>query len=350
VHVQYAVDVRRRPTRRAITTTSIMTHLTRTLSNIALCCAAMASAHAQASPVAESVTIPRAPGELVGTLLVPHATVPVPVVLIISGSGATDRDGNGGGFAPAPLRQLAESLATRNIATLRYDKRSIGGSASAAIPEAQMTLGTFADDAAAWIRYLESTHRFSRVIVAGHSEGALLGLLAMQQVPAAGYISVEGMARPLDQVLHDQLAAQLPAPMLAQTDSIFARLRRGETVDSLVRSLPPAVGAALFRPSVQPFLVSEFKHAGQVEITHLAAPCLIVQGTRDLQIAPSEADLLHRANPRCTVALIPDMNHMLKQTTATDLAGQLSTYRAPDAPLAAGLVDAVAKFVLASSH
>ena len=31
-------------------------------------------------------------------------------------------------------------------------------------------------------------------------------------------------------------------------------------------------------------------------------------------------------------------------------AGQLPTYRAPDAPLAPGLVDAVAKFVTASTH
>lgn len=326
-----------------------MTHSMWVLSAVSCCCIASGSARAQTSPVAESVTIPRAPGQLVGTLLVPHATAPVPVVLIISGSGPTDRDGNGSGFSPAPLRQLAESLATRNIATLRYDKRSIGGSASAAISESQMTLGTFADDAAAWIRYLENTHRFSRVIVAGHSEGALLGLLAAQQMPVAGYVSLEGGARPLDEILRDQFAATLPASMVAPADSILDRLKRGAPVDSIVSSLPPGV-AVLFRPSVRPFLLSSFMNSGRTEIAKLNVPCLIVQGMRDLQVTPGEGELLHQANPRCHMALIPDMNHVLKQTTETTSAGQLPTYRAPDAPLAPGLVDAVAKFVTASTH
>ena len=296
--------------------------------------------HAQVpAPTSEPVTIPRPPGQLAGTLLVPHAGAAVPVVLLVSGSGPTDRDGNGPGFTPASLRQLAESLATRGIATLRFDKRGLAGSASAAIPEAQLTFEMLADDVAAWLRLLAGDRRFSRVVVAGHSEGALLGLLALRQAPAAGYVSLEGAARPADEVIREQLARQLPPELMAQSDTILARLRRGVTTDST-----PPVLAALFRPSVQPYLISWFRYSAQVELARLTCPCLVVQGSHDLQVAPSEADLLARANPRCRVARIAEMNHVLKQAPA-DLPGQLASYRAPDAPLAPGLVDAVASFV-----
>lgn len=298
---------------------------------------------AQATPAAtaEAVTVPRAPGQLAGTLLVPRTSGSVPVVLLVAGSGPTDRDGNGPGYTPGSLRQLAESLAVRQIATLRFDKRGVSGSVSAMLPEAQLTFEMLADDVAAWVRLLETDRRFSRVIVAGHSEGALLGLLALRQSPAAAYISLEGPARPADEILHEQLAKQLPAPLLAQSDSILARLRRGVTTDST----PPTL-AALFRPSVQPYLISWFKYSGQAELARLGIPCLIVQGTHDLQVAPSEADLLQRANPRCQVARIAGMNHVLKQAPP-DIAGQLASYRGPDAPLAPGLLDAIATFVTA---
>ncbi|MEO8564313.1 MAG: alpha/beta fold hydrolase [bacterium] len=296
-------------------------------------------AQSTSAPVAEAVSVLRAPGRLAGTLLVPRASTPMPVVLLIAGSGPTDRDGNGPGFTPGSLRQLAESLAARQIATLRFDKRVVGGSLSAMLPEAQLSFELLAEDVAAWLRQLAGDRRFSPVIVAGHSEGALLGLLAMRQAPAAGYVSIAGPARPADEVVHDQLARQLPAPLLAEADSIMVRLKRGEKVDSV-----PTMLASLFRPSVQPYLMSWFKYSGREELARLSTPCLIVQGAHDLQVAPMEADLLEKANARCRVARIPTMNHVLKETPA-DMAGQLASYRAPDAPLAPGLVEAIAEFV-----
>ena len=300
--------------------------------------ARMTAAQTAPAPEAEAAILKRAPGQLAGTLLVPPSDRAISVVLLIAGSGPTDRDGNGPGLTPASLRQLAESLATRGIATLRFDKRGIGGSASAMIPEAELTFEMYADDVAGWIQQLKADHRFSRVIVAGHSEGALLGLLAVQKQPADAYISLEGPARPANEVLHDQLASQLPPALLTESDTILARLTRGETTDST----PPML-AALFRPSVQPYLISWFKHSAAAAIAKLDIPCLVVQGTHDLQVDSAEAGLLQRANPHCQVAMIEGMNHVLKQTPA-DMASQMPSYRGPDTPLATGLVDAVAAF------
>ncbi|HET8762579.1 MAG TPA: alpha/beta hydrolase [Gemmatimonadales bacterium] len=290
-------------------------------------------------PAAEAVTLPGPQGPLAGTLLIPSSKDSMPVVLLIAGSGPTDRDGNGPGFTPASLRQLAESLASHGIATLRFDKRGIGGSAAAMMPESDLRFEMLANDVAGWIRQLGGDKRFSRVIVAGHSEGALLGLLALRTSPAAAYISLEGPARPADEVIHDQLARQLPPELMAESDTIMARLKRGITTDST-----PAVLAALFRPSVQPYLISWFKYSAATELAQLKVPCLVVQGTHDLQVDTTEADLLQQANPRCTMARIEGMNHVLKMTPA-DMASQMPSYRGPDAPLSEELVSAVVSFV-----
>jgi len=288
---------------------------------------------------AEALTLSRAPGDLAGTLLLPQVTGPVPIVLLIAGSGPTDRDGNGGGLKSASLRQLAESLAVRQVATLRYDKRGVGGSISASLPERDLRFETLADDVGAWVARLASDKRFARVIVAGHSEGALLGLLALKDGRAAAYVSLAGPARPIHEVLHDQLAAQLPPALLAQADTVLVQLRAGRTVVSTPLGLD-----ALFRQSVQPYLISWMQYAGQSELASVRVPCLIVQGSNDFQVEPREGEMLAKANPRCTLARIDGMNHVLKAAPA-DRTAQTPTYLTPDAPLAPGLIDAIVTFV-----
>ena len=114
-----------------------------------------------------------------GTVELPAGPAPGPVVLLIAGSGNTDRNGNGPGVVNDSLKQLAVGLSTLGIASVRYDKRGVAASAAAAIGgEASLTIDQYADDAAAWITQLKHDARFNKVIVVGHSEGALIGLLA----------------------------------------------------------------------------------------------------------------------------------------------------------------------------
>ena len=79
------------------------------------------------------------------TLLLPKDTSkPMPVVLLLSGSGPTDRNGNSP-MLPGKnnsLLMLAEGLASNGIASLRYDKRGVGESASAMVAEADLRFET----------------------------------------------------------------------------------------------------------------------------------------------------------------------------------------------------------------
>ena len=104
---------------------------------------------------AEEVAIHEAGGRLHGTLLLPAAGGMAPVVLIVPGSGPTDRDGNQPQLRNDSLKQLAEGLAKRGIASLRIDKRGIAASRAAAKQESDLRFDDYVADAAAWLDLLK---------------------------------------------------------------------------------------------------------------------------------------------------------------------------------------------------
>ena len=291
----------------------------------------------------ENVTLDGKPGALAGTLVVPSGTGKVPLVIVIAGSGPTDRDGNtmGEPTGPNSLRQLAEALGSRGIAALRYDKRGVGASGAAAVAEQNLRFEMYVDDAANWVRKYSGDPRFSCVVIIGHSEGSLVGMLAAQKAPVAGFVSIAGPARRADMVIRDQLAAQLPPSMLAEVNTLLASLVDGKTVSN-----PPPALASLFRPSVQPYMISWFHYSGAQEIARLGIPILIAQGTHDLQVATSEADALVRAQPAAKLLKLAGMNHVLKNTPA-GRAEQADAYSNPNLPIVPELVSGIATFVTA---
>lgn len=280
-------------------------------------------------------------GKIYGTLVVPGGAGPFPLVVIISGSGPTDRDGNSPLLPGAnnSLKLLADGLAERGIASFRYDKRGIGESRAAVPSEAALRFDMYADDAAAWATKLRADPRFSTITIAGHSEGSLLGMIAAQHAPVDGFVSIAGAGRPADQVLREQLKAQLPAPVLAQANAALDTLLAGHTIAS-----PPPGLLSLFRPSVQPYMISWLAVDPRKEIGRLEIPVLILQGTLDAQVAPSEAESLARAQPKAKLVMIDGMNHVLKRVAA-DASAQRSSYSDPTIPDAPELIDAIASFV-----
>jgi pimeloyl-ACP methyl ester carboxylesterase len=305
---------------------------------------ALCGEHASAQTASwrvDSVTLAIASGTLAGSLTLPTTTRPVPLAIIIAGSGPTDRNGNTAGAPSGPdaYRLLAEQLASRGIASLRYDKRGVAGSRAAATSERQVTFDDFANDAVGWIQQYRADRRFSSIVVIGHSEGSLLGMLAVQRARADGYISLAGPARRADLVIHEQLALQLPRAMLEQSDSVFAALVRGDTV----ATYPPQL-QALFRPSVQPYLISWLRYNGADDIAHVRVPTLILQGTHDNQVKVIEADQLAKALPTARLVKIDGMNHVLKLTSAI-IAEQQRSYSDPSLPVAPALVSAIADFI-----
>ncbi len=284
------------------------------------------------------VVLQTSTGDIHGTLAIPKQDNQMPVALIIAGSGPTDRNGNSILTQNDALKKIAHGLADNGIASLRYDKRGIMASGKAMKKESDLRFQDYIDDAAGWIEMLKKDKRFSSVIVIGHSEGSLIGMVAAAQAGAMKYISIAGAGSPIDKVLLDQLKAgsqelyDLAVPVV---DS----LKQGLTVKKVDIKL-----FAYFRPSVQPFMMSWLKMNPQEEIKKLKIPVLIIQGTTDLQVPEAEAEKLKAANPKAELFIIPKMNHVLKIVEG-DRAANAATYKDPSLPLAPGLVEKIAGFI-----
>lgn len=292
----------------------------------------------QAGIFADSVF--SANGMLQGTLIVP-STTRTPVVLIVAGSGPTDRDGNTP-LLPGrnnALRYLAEALAERGVASLRYDKRGIGASRMQGMPT-DLRFEHYVDDAVAWGKKLQADRRFSSVIVIGHSEGSLIAMLATPRIPAAKVVSIAGLGFPAPVGIVRQVRAALPADQAAQVESALARVERGEAPGEF----PPSM-LGLFHPNVLPYLRSWFPYDPRTAAARVGAPLLVVQGLHDFQALEEDARALAAANPGATLRLIPGMNHVLKQSPAGRVE-QVPVYSDSTLAIDPSLADAVADFVI----
>lgn len=291
----------------------------------------------------ESVELETPTGTIRGTLWVPPGADRRPVVLIVAGSGPTDRDGNQPRLSNDSLKQLAAALASQGVASLRYDKRGVGASRAAGREEKDLRFEHYVEDAAAWLAWLKADPRFSLVGAIGHSEGAHIGALAAARSGVGAYVSIAGLGRKPAEVLRAQLKPKLPEPFWVQSERILAALERGQTDADVPKEL-----MILYRPSVQPYLISWFRQSPTEAVAKLEIPVLVVQGTADVQVALPEAEALHAAAKNGTLLVVPDMSHVMKRATG-DPASSMKGYTDPAMPIVPELAPRIVQFLRAAA-
>ena len=286
-----------------------------------------------------SVVLKTQAGDIHGSLLMasdPNA----PVVLIIAGSGPTDRNGNQKGMENNSLKLLADSLNKCGIASLRYDKRGVGESKAAGQSERDLRFHDFVQDAKGWTEFLANEKKFSKIIVAGHSEGSLIGMVASQHSKSVdGFISIAGPGRPADEIIKAQIASQ-PEQIRNMVYPMLDTIKRGDTLTNV----PPML-YAFFRPSVQPYMISWFQYDPKAEVAKLNIPVLILQGTTDIQVPVKDAEILKSACPKANLQIIPGMNHVLKEVPTEDRKVQIAAYSNRELPLHAALAKELVAFI-----
>jgi fermentation-respiration switch protein FrsA (DUF1100 family) len=270
-------------------------------------------------------------GSISGTLTMPKdADGKVPVVLIIAGSGPTDRDGNSAkaGLNGNTYKMLANELGKKGIATVRYDKRLVGQSVSTT-KEKELRFEDYVDDAVSLINMLSEDQRFSKVIVLGHSEGSLVGILSVRDQPANALISVAGAGRPGDILVTEQMKSQ-PKFLADNFKVMLDSLRKGKFTENnnIDIKLYP-----LARRDIQPYLMSWFRYDPVREMKKVKIPVLILQGTTDLQIPVTDAEKLKKAKSEATLVIVNGMNQ------------NIATYNKPDLPLKPEAVNSIVTFV-----
>jgi hypothetical protein len=281
-------------------------------------------------------------GTLSGTLFTPRGITKTSVVLIIAGSGPTDRNGNSTMIKGKnnSLLQLADSLANYGIASLRYDKKGVGKSQIRGLKEESMRFEDGANDALACINWLREKG-FKKIYIAGHSEGSLVGLVAAQQTKLKGFISLAGAGRPIDQVLREQfMAGGGPDSIKLLANRYLDTLLAGQRI-----AKPNPLLFSIFRPSVQPYMISWLRYDPGKLLQTLRCPVLLAQGNKDIQVQVADALLLQKAKPSARLAVLENMNHIFKIVTSNNPADNIKTYSDPALPIASSLVQEIIKFI-----
>ena len=259
------------------------------------------------------------------------------LAIIISGSGPTDRNGNNTSLKSDYLKMLAEGLQQNGISTFRYDKRGVGKSVGELKGSNEIKFSDYINDVVSIIKHFKDSKKFRQVVVIGHSEGALIGMIASQSI-ADRFISVAGAGEDYLTLIERQLSIQPPF-VRSMSEPIIEKLKDKKMVDSV----PPLLNS-LFRADVQSYLIDASGYDPVEEISKLNMPILIIQGSTDIQIEVSDALILHKAAKNSKLEIIDGMNHVFRQVSDNRLLN-LQTYGNPELPIDNNMVNIISEFI-----
>ncbi|GAA1625496.1 alpha/beta hydrolase family protein [Georgenia ruanii] len=276
-----------------------------------------------------TLTFPSGALTLAATLAVPEGAGPWPAALLVSGSGPIDRDGNHKSLRLDIQRQLAVALAEAGVATLRYDKRGAGASQGDFL---RAGFWDNVDDAGAALAALRGQGGVDadRVLVVGHSEGALVATaLAGRGTPLAALVLLSPTARPGEETLRWQARAVEPSlPTLVRGVLRLLRIDFAAQVSKNHRKIKATRtdvarigGRRLNARWHREFLAYD----PRTDLGTITAPVLALTGDHDVQVPPEDLQTLAGLVPGdVETVLVPDLNHILRHQAGTPT---LKTYR-----------------------
>ena len=272
-----------------------------------------------------------------GTLTRPADQKAESLIIFIQGSGPTDRDGNQSMMKNDGMKKMARELAGNGIASFRFDKR-IFKMMELKMKIEDLSISDMAGDVIDILNYFKAKDEFENFIVAGHSQGSLIGMLASKE-NADAFISLAGPGQPIDDIIVEQFSKM--APELGEsTRKKFDELEEKGTTENDDPML-----ASIFAPYVQPFIKSWMQFDPSEEIKGLAIPVLIINGTMDIQTEAKEAEMLHSANENSKLVLLENMNHIFRKVESKDRLVNTKSYNEPNRPLHPELIPVITDFI-----
>jgi dienelactone hydrolase len=255
------------------------------------------------------------PLALGATLTMPQGHGPFPAVVLVAGSGPNDRDETIG--PNKPFRDVAQGLAGRGVAVLRYDKRTKAH--PAAFAGKPYTIDDeVTEDAVAAVALLRRQPGIdpSRVFVLGHSLGAQMAPRIAQHDPnIAGLILIAAPARPLLEEMLRQLRyiASIDPAQATQLNSQAAIVETQRAQLAKLDGSHPDTAGPLGLPASYWLSLRDYDAVATAK--KLAIPMLIVQGGSDYQVTPKDdfsrwqAAFAH--DPRVTLREYAGLSHLM---------------------------------------
>jgi len=273
------------------------------------------------------VTVGSGDWALPGTLTRPKGPGPFPGLVLVHGSGPNDRDETLG--PNKPFKDLAWGLAARGIAVLRYDKRSkVHGKKILADPklEASMTVkDETIDDALAAAALLQKAKGIDpkRVFILGHSLGGfLMPRIALAAAPLgiAGFISMAGLTRPLDDTIIRQMTYIYNLAGTTLSDDDKKKLEDIKAQVARIKALTAADKASTEKlVGAMPAYWLDVRGYDPPEAAKaVRRPMLFLQGGRDYQVQKTDLDNWQAAlgeRKDVELHLYPKLNHLFFEGT-----------------------------------
>ncbi len=252
-----------------------------------------------------------------GIVTMPATRQNVPVVVLVHGSGPHDADETIG--PNKPFRDLGWGLASKGIAVLRYEKRTLkhGGTFDR---NSSTIWDETGNDALAAVEAARSITRADpdRVYLLGHSLGGMLApAIASRDQAIAGIIIMAGNSRPLQYLVPEQyeylmsLQGELTGQQQDALEEIREQVRavsenrlEGLTYRETLLNLPPAYWEDLN------------SYDQRSVAAGLTQRILVLQGERDYQVTMEDFAGWQKAlegHPGARFISYPTLNHLMME-------------------------------------
>lgn len=286
----------------------------------------------------KEIAIPAKPDSLYGTLI--HSKNEY-LCIFHPGSGPINRDGNDNFIVENnSIKKLSDSLEKHHISSFRYDKRGVGKSKNALESEDSVTIYTYVSDLLKVIDFFsKKPYKYKKIILIGHSEGALIATLAAQKSKKISkLILIAGAGYKADTILKRQLS-YLHENAKKIIFPLIDTLASGKRVDNI----PPTLSFFL-RESVQNYIISWLSIDPAKELSKIKKPTIIIQGENDIQISVRDAERLKEFKKDAYLKIIPKMNHTLVDAPK-ERKENIETYRNTELALSKELVPTIVWFI-----
>ena len=290
---------------------------------------------------------------LKGLLTLPEGDGPFPAVVLVHGSGSSNMDEKVGKLTP--FRDLAQGLAARGIAAIRYNKRSFTHGLKMVLDKKHpiTVREETVEDALLAAQLLRADRRIDsgRVFLMGHSMGGMLApRIECEGGDFRGLILLAGSPRRLEEIMLDQMAEIMSASsgltkkLMEKQHAQFSRLFEGlyDLTDEEARQKKVGGGTTLYY----------FKEMGQPTVAQWLEktnkPMLIMQGEKDFQVKAAVdfalyKDLL-RQRENVTFRLYPGLNHCFVPARFDSIADAKKEFT-PERHIGAEVLDDIADWI-----
>lgn len=303
---------------------------------------------------------------LEGTLTYPRTGGPFPTLVLVSGSGQQNRDEEL--FQHRPFLVLADYLAHRGIAVLRYDDREVGASTG---PLDSADTPLFAEDAEAMLQALKGNPHVdpTRLGIGGHSEGGAIAPMVAARNKEVKYVVMlagqgctgfdvllqqneaiyrtAGMSNRLLSVRMDCMRELFAMPANSTQKDYKAVIDRHtaglskDDIDSIGfgRGSAAALKQQLGSRWMQTFLALDpAAYLPQVKV-----PVLALNGSKDCQVVCTpNLQRIKQLCPQANCRELPNLNHLFQHCTT----GSTSEYLLIEETMAEEAMQAIVDFIL----